>query len=147
MSWLSKLLGSRTRKVASGQLPLDQLLQTASGLCIGMKISHGVDVVAINIQNTNSMIPTMDANCVLLLEKVPYAALSEGDIVTYRGDPAKWGNKTLIICHRLNERTPRGWWPLGDGNTRMDPELVTEANFDRRVCGILYGARTETTDL
>ena len=39
-----------------------------------------------------------------------------------------------------------GWWPLGDGNGRLDPELVTALNFHRRLCGILYGVRTPETN-
>jgi hypothetical protein len=147
MSWLSKLFPqSRTRKVASGALPLEQLLALAQGWAASQSYATGANVIAVTVANTNSMIPTLDNNCVILLEKVVFEALSEGDIVRFRGNPALWGRESFIL-HRLNERTARGWWPLGDGNTKMDPEVVTPENFDRRVCGILYARRLENTDL
>lgn len=139
MGFFANLFGTgRTRKVASGSLSTQMLLMYGNQYA---SCRFGEDIIATSIANTNSMVPTLDANCVVLLEKCDFAALTEGDIVTYRSTSG------LLVCHRLNERTPRGWWPLGDGNGSMDRELVTAANFDRRLCGILYGARTPTTDL
>jgi signal peptidase I len=101
---------------------------------------HGADVAVCAVENTDSMLPTFDANAILLAEKVEFGALREGDIVTYKSRSGK------LIVHRLNDRRPKGWWPVGDNNRTADPELVTPENLDRRVIGILYGAKDATTD-
>lgn len=139
MNFFQKLFGGRTRKVASGSLPLNQLESAAFGMQINLHAAYGGDYISGSVANTNSMVPTLDNNCILLLEKVPFASLSEGDIVRFK-------RGTDFIGHRLNRRVARGWEVMGDGNGQIDQELVTEANFDRRVMGILYARREADTD-
>lgn len=140
MNFFRKLFGYRSKLAASSSLSYPEALDLAS-LCCERLRNDGRDVLLMAVTNTNSMLPTFDANAVLLLEKCGFAALREGDIVTYR---ANFNNELHV--HRLNERRGEGWWPLGDGNGTMDPELVTLVNFDRRVCGIIYGAKSADTD-
>lgn len=139
MNWLKKLFGYRTDRAPSGSLALATLQAEAVTFAFNLGLRHGRNVTTAQVANTNSMLPVFDANAILLLEHVPFDALREGDIVTYR-------SRGKLIVHRLNERRPGGWWPLGDGNGTMDPELVTPANLDRRLCGILYAAKDATTD-
>jgi len=140
MNWFQKIFGGgRTRRVASGSLPLAQLESAAFGMQINLHAAYGIDVISSRVDNTNSMIPTFDSNCVLLLEKVPFESLGEGDIVTFK-------RGTQTIGHRLQRLTARGWEVMGDGNAQIDQELVTPENLDRRCMGILYAKKTETTD-
>lgn len=142
MNWLQKIFGYRTSRAPAGSL--DPAVLAALGNLWGhaMSVQQGVSVVAYAVANTNSMVPTFDANAVLLAEAVDFSALGEGDVVTYRSvtSPGK------LVVHRLNERRGANWWPLGDGNGSMDGELVTPQNFDRRICGILYGKKASDTD-
>lgn len=140
MNWLKKVFGYRTQRAPSGSLPVSALHSIAEGLAVNAGISHGVDWCAGTVSNTDSMLPVFDANALLILEPCDFNALQEGDIVTYRS------KRGLLIVHRLNEKLRDGWWPLGDGNGRLDPELVTPTNLHRRVCGILYGRKTPETD-
>lgn len=140
MSILGTLFGHRTTKAASGSLLPSEWQRACISITLNLRAMFGADVVAYTVANTNSMLPTFDANAILLAEKVPFESLREGDIVT------RHSANGLIIVHRLNEREGSNWWPLGDGNGVMDNELVTPANFDRRVCGILYGAKDAATD-
>ena len=144
MFWLKKIFGYRTQRAPSGSLPLAQLSNIAWGIVSAFRHA-GIAVESNTVANTNSMLPTLDSNAVLLLEECQFSALTEGDIVTYWGDPKLWGPNKLIL-HRLNEQMRGGWWPLGDGNGKLDPELVTQINFHRRLCGILYGVRTADTN-
>lgn len=139
MGLFGNLFGRRTERAPSSAISVFALSLAGRSLCLNLKSAVGVDVVVYAVQNTNSMVPTFDANAVLLAEKVDFKLLVEGDIVTYR-------TAGKLIVHRLNERYGAGWWPLGDGNGRMDRVLVTPENFDRRVCGILYGAKDARTD-
>lgn len=145
MSWFKKFFGYRTQRAPSGSLPPIALMSIAEGLHFNVSASHGADWEPATVTNTNSMLPLFDSNAVVLLEKCEYGSLREGDLVTYFGNPKIWGGGKLIL-HRLNEKLSGGWWPLGDGNTRLDPELVTPDNFHRRVCGILYGSKAADTD-
>lgn len=146
MSWFSKIFGARTRRVAGSSLEPYHLLAAADVFCDHISALTGQQLRVHQVANTNSMIPTLDNNCVLLVESCPFADLAEGDIVLWRGNPSVWQRSGLLICHRLNERSKSGWFSLGDGNARQDPEPVTPANFAGRVVGTLYGIRQPDTD-
>lgn len=143
MSFLGTLFGHRTRLSASSSVPRLQMTLAGQNVARYLAATVGADVVAFQVANTNSMLPTFDENAILLGEKVSFDVLREGDIVTWRSAIEAPGK---VIVHRLNEREGRGWWTLGDGNGSMDSELVTPENFDRRICGILYAAKDATTD-
>lgn len=141
MNLFRKIFGYRTDKAASGSLTHAQLSNVAHGTAAGMK-HYGASVTIGIVSNTNSMLPTFDANALLLLEEVPFDALREGDIATRiitLGEP--------FTVHRLNEKTKSGWMHLGDNNGRYDSVPLTPQNYHRRVCGILYGQKNHDTDL
>ncbi len=140
MSWLSKLFGGRTRKVAGSSIEPYHVLPAAGVFCDHIAALTGQRLRVHQVANTNSMVPTLDNNAIVVVESCAFGELAEGDIVLFnRAD--------LVICHRLNERSKTGWFTLGDGNSRQDPEPVTPANFAGRVVGILYGIRKTDTDL
>lgn len=141
MSLWEKLFGHRTNRAPSGSVPTWALSASAAALTTNLRLTRATDIVVYSVANTNSMLPTFDSNAVLLAERVAFGELREGDIVTYRAPKS-----AKLIVHRLNQRRGPNWWPVGDGNTSLDSELVTPANFDRRICGILYGAKDATTD-
>lgn len=128
-------------KVApSGELPPAALLSIAQGLCYNARASHGVDWTVTPIANTNSMLPLMDANTIVVLELVPFASLRTGDLVTYRGT-------RQTVLHRLGEKDARGHFvTAGLNNSVNDAVRVSPENFQRRVCGMFYGAKDATTD-
>lgn len=145
MSWFKKFFGYRTQLAPSGSLPLDAVRSMALGFCYNVMASHGWSLHVETATNTNSMLPVIDSNSVMLTEGCPFESLSEGDIITFFGDPKIWG-AGKVIMHRLNEKVKAGWRTLGDGNGRLDPEVITEANFHRRVVGIFYASKTAETD-
>ena len=141
MNIFRRIFGYRTKRAASGSLDRAKLATLALGTVAGFQY-FGVPAELATVANTNSMLPTLDENAVLILEGCRFDELTEGDIVTRRisaGSP--------FTVHRLNERTASGWWHLGDNNARVDSDLVTEQNFHRRVCAVFYGRRTAETDL
>ena len=83
------------------------------------------------------MRPAFDDNTVLLTERALFRDLQIGDIVVFRHSATG-----CRIVHRIIERRDGGYWTKGDRNTRMDDELVTEANYIGRVYGILYTSRS-----
>lgn len=139
MGWLSQLFGRRTRRVAGSSLEPYHLLAASSVFCDHIHALTGQRLRVHQVSNTNSMIPTLDNNAVVVVESCAFDDLAEGDIVLFN-------RAALVICHRLNERSKSGWFTLGDGNARQDPEPVTPANFAGRVAGILYGIRQPDTD-
>ena len=139
MTFWQKLFGHRTTRCASGSASLVQAEQVALSTALLLASHTGYATNVHRVSNTNSMLPVLDNNAIILAEAAPFAALQEGDIVTYQA-----GAK--LICHRLNERTARGWWPLGDGNASMDAALVTPENYRGRICGILYGQYSADTN-
>lgn len=139
MTFWQRLLGTRTQRAASGAASVAQCRQAATAAAAHLASLTGIVYTLHTVSNTNSMLPTMDANSVLLAEHVSYSALGEGDIVIYK-------LRDMLVVHRLNERTATGWWPLGDGNVRMDLGTVTPANYVSRVCAIFYGLKNAETD-
>lgn len=140
MTFFQKLFGYRSKLSASSSLSYPEALDAAQGLCARLTYD-GKDVTLRPVTNTNSMLPQLDSNAVVLLEKCPFESLREGDIVTYEASFAQG-----LAIHRLNEKRKTGWMAVGDGNSTIDPELVTPVNFGRRVCGIIYGAKSADTD-
>lgn len=78
------------------------------------------------------MKPTLDENSVVTVEVVNYDDLRTGDIVIYR-DAAG-----LPIVHRLHHKDGNHWIVLGDNNSSVDRETVTNTNLVGRVCAIFY---------
>lgn len=127
----------------SGSLTRYALESIAGALCFNVRAAHGADWLATPITNTNSMLPLMDANCVVLLEKCPFEDLRTGDIVEY-----DWSARGIFALHRLGEKDSAGNFVVaGDNNAVNDGVRVTPQNFQRRLCGILYGAKDAKTDL
>jgi len=91
------------------------------------------------VQATGSMRPLFDENSLLLLEPAPFSSLQIGDIVVFQ----RTGTEVMIV-HRILERRRNGFWTKGDHNNGMDTELVTEANYQGRVYGILYTTRSNS---
>ncbi len=87
------------------------------------------------LKNTGSMLPVLDSNSVLLLEKVNPADLRVNNI-------AVWARDNIVgpdtkICHRVRKLEPDAVLFEGDNNQRSDGWVI----FDRilwRVAGVLY---------
>lgn len=92
------------------------------------------------VQATGSMRPLFDENSLLLMEPAPFSSLQIGDIVVFQ----RTGTEVMIV-HRILERRRNGFWTKGDHNNGMDTELVTEANYQGRVYGILYTTRSNNS--
>ncbi len=84
------------------------------------------------IAPTGSMKPTLDENSVVTVEIVSFGQLRTGDIVIYRNADG------FPVVHRLYEKSNGCWYALGDNNTKVDREAVTETNLLGRVCAIFY---------
>lgn len=141
VNWIKRIFGYRTKLAASGSLDRAHVANIAAGAVAGFG-HYGVRGEIAYVANTNSMLPTLDENAVVILEACDFGDLREGDIVTRILAP-----DFKFTIHRLNERTGDGWWHLGDSNARVDDVPVTRANFHRRVCAIFYGRKSDQTDL
>jgi signal peptidase I len=138
LSILKSAFTTRKPRVASGTRTRDAVYeQTFRSIVTSGDASLNIALVA----NTNSMVPTLDANSVVVFERVDFAQLTEGDIVIYDPTPG------LRVIHRLYEKTVVGWNAKGDNNARIDPWIVTAANLEGRVVGVLYSKREADTDL
>lgn len=77
-----------------------------------------------------SMRPVYGENTVLVLQKIPYAALRAGMNVAYRSD------RGSLVLHRLLELEAGGWRVAGLNNEAEDLGRVTPGNL----LGIVYAA-------
>ena len=82
------------------------------------------------IGSGESMKPVYGENTVLVLQKVPFASLSEGMNVAYRNESGR------VVLHRLLAPEGRGWRVRGLNNENEDRERVTPENL----LGIVYAA-------
>jgi signal peptidase I len=90
------------------------------------------------VRPTGSMRPLFDGNCLLLTEPAPFLTLEIGDIVIFRHS-----RTGLNVVHRILERRRDGYWTKGDYNNSMDDDLVTAKNYESRIFGIIYMARSD----
>jgi hypothetical protein len=101
----------------------------------GVLIRDLKDVRLVNIADTNSMDPVLDAESTAI-EIIPKSAdeLSVGDIVSYQS-----GSNTII--HRIiSIGSDSEWYAItkGDNNAVSDPEKVRFAQIKGVVVGIMY---------
>jgi hypothetical protein len=78
----------------------------------------------------SSMRPVYSENTVLVLQKIPYAALKAGMNVAYRSDLGS------LVLHRLIALDAGGWRVAGLNNETEDQGRVTSQNL----LGIVYAA-------
>jgi len=83
---------------------------------------------------TGSMLPVLDSNSILLIEKVTGAELRKNDIAVYEITPGG-----MNIVHRAKEVSPDGVYFEGDNNGRSDGWIKAE-KVHWRIAGILYTA-------
>lgn len=91
-----------------------------------------------SVRPTGSMRPLFDGNCLLLTEKAKFETLEVGDIVVF--SHVRTGK---LVVHRILERRKNGFWTKGDHNDGMDSDLVTPANYQARIYGIIYTSRSQ----
>jgi len=90
------------------------------------------------IADTHSMEPTLMGGDAAVVQKIPYADLKEGDIITYRPEwvKAKYkpGETVHPVIHRIVQKDKGGWIASGDNNSRSESnERVTEQNYEGKL--------------
>ncbi|ATC64071.1 signal peptidase I [Nibricoccus aquaticus] len=103
-------------------------------LSLAQLTANAVGGQVFTVAPTGSMKPTLDESSVVTVEKVPFSALRQGDIVIYRSASG------APVIHRLYEQSGDAWLVLGDNNPAIDREAVRPANLLGRVCAIFYTA-------
>lgn len=86
------------------------------------------------VASTGSMLPVLDSNSILLMERVTAGELRKNDIAIYesaKGD--------MSIVHRAKEVLPDGVYFEGDNNHRSDGWIKPD-KVRWRIAGILYTA-------
>lgn len=100
--------------------------------------NHGMRVVPLDRDNSNSMVPYFGDNVILLVER-PVQGLSEGDLPIYSsttGEPK-------ILVHQA-KRLPSGQFTGFRAEDRSyDHVRITPTNTHSRVVGILYYNRND----
>lgn len=135
-----QLFGFRSPVAPSSSLPFWQACYMADMFASLLK-KEGYKCSTKTIQNTNSMIPAMDSNTVLIVEEVQYEDLREGDVVIYNHPTV------LSVVHALFEKQASGnWFAKGYNNNRIDSGVVTRENFCSRVVLCLHAQKNSTTD-
>lgn len=134
---VAEALVARETRRSSGIAPSSSLDSFAAGHVASRLAPMVAGTKVCKVAPTGSMRPLFDDNSLLLLEPAPFASLQIGDIVVFRHSAT--GN---LIVHRILERRGDAFWTKGDHNKTMDNELVTAANYQGRVYGIIYAART-----
>jgi len=91
------------------------------------------------VSHGESMLPQIDHNSLLLVDKASFDKLAVGMLVVYRDASGD------LVSHRLIQCTSAGWVAKGLNNTQEDPSLVTRDNLQGVVFGVMhYQAGTET---
>ncbi len=81
---------------------------------------------------TGSMLPVLDSNSILLMERVTAGELRKNDIAIYQS-----GKDGMRIVHRAKEVTRDGVYFEGDANSRSDGWIASD-QVRWRIAGILY---------
>ncbi|MFT3782096.1 MAG: hypothetical protein QM790_08775 [Nibricoccus sp.] len=76
------------------------------------------------VGNTRSMVPTFDAEYIVVMEPVPFENLKRNQIVVF---DAPWAPTTVV--HRLYSRFGDSWKTKGDRLENPDPTLLTKENY------------------
>ncbi len=79
-----------------------------------------------------SMEPHFGQNSMLLIDKCDFGDLRLGMMVIYQDASGDF------VAHRLVARAGAGWVAKGQNNNQNDPTLVTSANFQGVVFGIIH---------
>ena len=94
----------------------------------------------IRISDTKSMIPTLDSNTLVIIEKITiFESLQVGDIITYKVDNKDSPFFDELILHRIYSIDPESktLFTKGDNNDLCDPEVKYSQIYGRIFC-IIY---------
>lgn len=141
MSWFTNLFRPKPTAIQSPSCSLtrEQAGQLASIVANQLRVA-GRDVEVSAVSNTNSMLPAIDSNCWLVLEKCPFEQLESGDAVCYTS-----GDK--LILHALGDKDGNRFWTKGWNNARHDSVWITYHNFHSRLVAIFYSQHSPTSRL
>lgn len=79
-----------------------------------------------------SMYPYIPPWSQVILEPEAYEDLAVGDVIVYLDD---YGT---LVCHRIIDITDAGYQVKGDNNTKPDPGLVREFQYQGKVRGVVF---------
>ena len=82
---------------------------------------------------TESMMPVIHPGDFVIGVPVDYEDVQVGDIVTYKSK-----SNGITICHRVIERTEKGFVFKGDHNKEVDADLVGEKEIGYKILGFLF---------
>ncbi len=118
----------------SSGVSCDEILTAAQNV---LTLNSGWKIFMVKGQ---SMEPQFGKNSVLLTSPGNFKDLRPGMLVVYKD---AFGD---LVAHRLMENTGKGWIAKGYNNKTIDPGLVTEANLQGVIFGVLnYKSGTDTT--
>ncbi len=111
----------------------------------GVKLSNQIkylvkDSSIISIADTNSMIPVLDNNSIVLIEKIPdIQCLKIGDIIVYRNSDinSKYCNQLIIHTVVSMDKNIKTLTTKGYNNLTTDPE-IQYSNIVGRVFCVIY---------
>lgn len=96
----------------------------------------------IRITNTKSMIPTLDSNTLVIIEKITFfETLKTGDIIVYKVDDPNSIIYNELILHRIYfiDNENKTLITKGDNNDLCDPEVKFSQIYGRVFC-VIYAA-------
>jgi len=134
LSLIGATLAPATAKAASAdaEVPFAQALADAHQVT---NLNSGWTVY---VSSGESMLPQIDHNSLLLVDKADFDKLTAGMLVVYRDASGD------LVSHRLIQHTNDGWVAKGLNNTQEDPGLVTRQNLQGVVFGMMrYQAGTD----
>lgn len=114
----------------------------------GVKLSNQIkylvkDSSIISIADTNSMIPVLDNNSIVLIEKIPdIQSLNIGDIIVYRNSDINFKYCNQLIIHTIisMDKNIQTLTTKGYNNSTTDPEIQFNQISGRVFC-IIYNQK------
>lgn len=94
----------------------------------------------IRISDTKSMIPTLDSNTLVIMEKILFIeSLKVGDIIVYKINNPNSKLYNELILHRIYsiDQENKTFFAKGDNNDLCDPEVKFDQIYGRIFC-IIY---------
>lgn len=96
----------------------------------------------VRITNTKSMVPTLDSNTLVIIEKITFfETLKIGDIIVYKVDDPNSIIYNELILHRIYfiDNENKTLITKGDNNDLCDPEVKFSQIYGRVFC-IIYAS-------
>lgn len=96
----------------------------------------------VRITNTKSMVPTLDSNTLVIIEKITFfETLKIGDIIVYKVDDPNSIIYNELILHRIYsiDNQNKTLFTKGDNNDLCDPEIKFSQIYGRVFC-VIYAA-------